>query len=119
MAPELFENPSIEEYVFVIGFWIVIFILSQPSLLPQRAFVMMDTLLGNYDTFYNILFAMGCINSLLSLMVLYTCSSAEFPFIISLKWAGLTLFFGLMTAGPALKTAYKRKFQLEAADDIG
>jgi len=115
----LFENPTIEEYIFIIGYWTLLIVLSQPWLLPQQVYTIMDTMLGTYDTYYNILFAVGCVHSLLAFAVFYTCSTAAFPLSISLKWTGLTLFFGFMTAGPAMKTAYKRRFQLEAADDIG
>ena len=62
---------------------------------------------------------MVCVNTALSLAVFYNCLSAEFPLPIALKWAGLTLFFGFMTAGKAIKLAFKRKYEMEAADDIG
>lgn len=116
---KLFENPSSEEYLFIIFYWTILFIMIQPYLIPKPIFDLIIYGMGSYDGIYNIVFAIVCVNSALALAVLYTCMSAEFPLIVSLKWTGLTLFFGFMTASKAMKIAFKRKSQLEAEDDIG
>ena len=116
---KLFENPSSEEYLFIIFYWTILFIMIQPYLIPKPIFDLIIYGMGSYDGIYNIVFAIVCVNSALALAVLCTCMSAEFPLIVSLKWTGLTLFFGFMTASKAMKIAFKRKSQLEAEDDIG
>lgn len=115
----LFENPSMEEYIFIILYWSVIVFFSIPALIPKPIYDLIALALGTYDTIYNIVFAVVCVNTCLSMAVLYHCLSAEMPFTICLKWAGLTLFFGFMTAGNAIKISVKRKNQLAAEDDIG
>ncbi|KAJ3306817.1 hypothetical protein HDV03_003854 [Kappamyces sp. JEL0829] len=115
----LFENPSTAEYLSTLVYWIFLFLLTQPWFIPQAVTDLVIQAGGSLVVIGNISFGIGLIHIGLALAVLVMGLNSEFPIDPLLKWSGLTLFFGFLTAGRAIKIAYKRKFQLDEHDVIG
>lgn len=116
----LFENPSQSEYIFTALFWVALALLSQTQFWPEPLIRFLVDVLGTGESpILNTIFSLVCVNIGLTLSVLGMGIYAEFPWDCLWRWLVLTPFFGFMTAGRMIKIGYKRKFELDAMDDIG
>ncbi|KAJ3255087.1 hypothetical protein HK103_006630 [Boothiomyces macroporosus] len=114
---KLYEGPAQLEIVLIILWWSVLVILAFLPF-PEPINALFDQFIGR-SNIQNTLIALVVVNSGLALTVGGLCVYAEFPLDILFKWITMTFIFGFLAVSKVVKIAYKRREQLDAADDIG
>ncbi|KAJ3324572.1 hypothetical protein HDV06_006476 [Boothiomyces sp. JEL0866] len=114
---KLYEDPAQLEVILIAIWWSVLVIFAFAPF-PEPINNLFDLYIGRSNIF-NTLIALVTVNIGLALTIGGLCAYAEFPLDILAKWILMTLIFGFLAVSKVVKIAYKRREQLDAADDIG
>ncbi|KAJ3271861.1 hypothetical protein HDV01_006146 [Terramyces sp. JEL0728] len=113
----LYEGPAQLEIILIVIWWTTLLVLAFVPF-PEPLNLLFDQYIGR-SSVVNTLIALCTVNVGLALTVGGLCVYAEFPLEIISKWIFMTLLFGFLAVSKVVKIAYKRREQLDAADDIG